>query len=58
MSKWTNPYLHVPMDRLRRDAVNGVRLAIAAWRVRDPDGAAKVLGRVVEPQKQSGNVRK
>jgi len=44
-----NAYLNMPLPRVRTDALHGVRLAREAWRVRDPDGAARELGRVVEP---------
>ncbi len=44
-----NPYLIAPLQDVRRDALHGVALAKAAWRQRDPDGAAMELGRVVEP---------
>jgi ribonuclease HI len=43
-----NPYLIMPLDRVRSDALHGVRLAREAWRQRDPEGAAE-LGRIVEP---------
>ncbi|RPJ20744.1 MAG: hypothetical protein EHM35_19100 [Planctomycetaceae bacterium] len=45
-----NPYMTaVPLDRVRSDALYGVRLARLAWRARDPEGAAKELGRIIEP---------
>lgn len=47
-----NPYLKMPLDRVRQDALNGVRLARIAWRERDPDGASKTLGKVLEPHAQ------
>ena len=36
----------VPLDRVKQDALYGVRLARLAWRTRDPEGAAKELGHV------------
>jgi hypothetical protein len=46
----TNTYLNptMPLDRVRTDALHGVRLAREAWRIRDPDGAARELGWIVE----------
>ncbi len=44
-----NPYLNMPLDRVRLDAKTGVTLARLAWRERDPEGAAREMGRVVEP---------
>jgi hypothetical protein len=44
-----NPYLAMPLARVRLDAINGVRLAVEAWRSRDPQGAGKELGHVIEP---------
>jgi hypothetical protein len=51
-TKETNPYLTMPLDRVRQDALHGVRLARLAWRVRDPEDAARELGRVVEPGRE------
>jgi hypothetical protein len=45
----SNLYLKMPLDRVRADALHGVRAAREAWRVLDPEGAARVLGRIVEP---------
>jgi hypothetical protein len=44
-----NPYLVMPLDQVKADARNGVRLAVEAWRQRDPDGAARELHPIVEP---------
>jgi len=46
-----NPYLNpgMPLSRVRLDALHGVKLAREAWRVRDPEGVARELGRIVEP---------
>ena len=44
-----NPYLVMPIDQVRSDARNGVRLAREAWRVRDSESAAQELGRIIEP---------
>lgn len=44
-----NPYLRMPLDRVRADAEHGVRLAREAWRERDPDGANLALGHVIQP---------
>lgn len=44
-----NVYLQVPLPRVRVDALYGVRAAREAWRARDPEGAAKILGRIIEP---------
>jgi len=46
-----NPYMVMPLDRVRRDAEHGVRLAREAWRQREPQAAAVALGRIVEPSK-------
>ncbi len=43
-----NVYLRMPLDRVRSDALTGVRLAREAWRELDPKGAA-VLGPTLEP---------
>ena len=44
-----NPYMVMPLARVRADAHQGVSLAKEAWRQRDPEGAAKALGSIVEP---------
>jgi hypothetical protein len=44
-----NPYLRMPLERVRADAIYGVQLARLAWRARDPEGAARVLGQIIEP---------
>jgi hypothetical protein len=44
-----NPYMIMPLDRVRSDALYGVRLARLAWRARDPEGSGKELGRIIEP---------
>ena len=59
----SNPYLNPVMrfDRLRSDALAGVHLAREAWRARDPEGAAKELGRVIQPGHEcelAGRVRR
>lgn len=46
------------MPRVREDAGHGVSLARIAWRKRDPSGAAKVLGHVIEPKRQKRGVLK
>jgi hypothetical protein len=43
-----NPYLTMLLHRVRTDALHVVRLAREARRIRDPDGAARELGRIVE----------
>jgi hypothetical protein len=54
----TNPYvMKVPLDRVRQDALYGVQLARQAWRARDPEGAAKELGRIIEPGHEHELVR-
>jgi hypothetical protein len=45
----SNPYLIMPMVQVRADALNGVSLARAALRERDPEGTARELGRIVKP---------
>ena len=52
-----NPYLIMPLAQVRTDARNGVRLACEAWRTRDPEGAARELGRIVEPPAAAGEPR-
>ena len=48
----SNPYLRMQdLDRVRADALNGVRLARIAWRIREPQAAALAMGKVVEPDK-------
>jgi len=51
MTTDANPYMRVPLDRVRTDALNGVRLARIAWRQREPQAAAVAMGRIVEPSK-------
>jgi hypothetical protein len=51
-----NAYLKMPLDRVRQDAIHGVSLARIAWRQRDPNGAALVLGHIIEPGKKSRKV--
>jgi len=56
-----NPYMVMPIDRVRSDATAGVRLAVEAWRARDPDGATRELHPVVEPgheQEQADRTRR
>ena len=48
----TNIYLRMPLAQVRADALNGVIAARQGWRLRDPEGAARVLGRVVEPGRE------
>jgi hypothetical protein len=57
MTDEANIYLRMPADRVRSDALYGVSLAAAAWRTRDPEGAAKVLGRIIEPGHEHELVR-
>ncbi len=47
-----NPYLNpaMPLSHVESDARAGVSLAKRAWRLRDPAGAARELGRVIEPR--------
>jgi len=45
-----NPYLRMPLNQVKADAIHGVSLARMAWRQRDPKEAAKALGFVTEPQ--------
>jgi hypothetical protein len=52
--KKDNPYLHMHLRRVRIDAVSGVALAIQACQQRDPEGAARVLGPVLEVSGQEG----
>ena len=40
----------MPLNQVKTDALHGVSLARAAWRQRDPAGAAVALGFVTEPQ--------
>lgn len=44
-----NPYDRMPLDRVRADALTGVRLAREAYRERDPVRADLDLGAVVLP---------
>jgi len=53
-----NPYLRMPLDRVRADALYGVTLAREAWRILDPDGANLALGRIVEPAEPSKRRKK
>ena len=48
-----NPYLRVPLDRVRSDALTGVKLAREAYRERDPVHADLDLGSVVLPSEQA-----
>lgn len=48
-----NPYLRMPIDRVRADALAGVRLAREAYRERDPVHADIDLGAVVLPGEQA-----
>jgi len=41
-------YLKMPLSRVIEDARAGVSAARTAWRRRDPDGAGRVLGYVVD----------
>ena len=52
-----NPYMVMPIDRVRADALHGVRAAREAWRERDPDGAGQQLGKVIEPHSQQDPAR-
>jgi len=47
-----NPYLRMPLDRARADALTGVRLAREAYRERDPVHADLLFGPVVSPAEQ------
>jgi len=47
-----NPYERMPLDRLRQDALHGVRLAREAYRRRDPVRADLLFGPVVDPSEQ------
>ncbi len=53
-----NIYLKVPLDRIKSDALHGVRLARIAWRILDPDGANLALGRIIEPVHPSQRPKK
>lgn len=44
-----NIYLRMPIEQVRRDAKEGISLAVSAWRKREPDVADRFLGKVVEP---------
>ncbi len=46
-------YLRMPLDRVRADALTGVRLAREAYRERDPVRADIDLGPVVLPSEQA-----
>lgn len=48
-----NPYDRMPLDRVRADALTGVRLAREAYRERDPVHADLDLGPVVLPGEQA-----
>ena len=50
-----NVYLKIPIERVKTDAIHGVSLARLAWRQRDPDGAALVLGYIIEPGTEKQN---
>ena len=58
-----NPYMAMPIEQVKADALHGVSLARAAWRQRDPEGANAALGGVVQLQqctrvhKQSRHIR-
>jgi hypothetical protein len=43
-----NPYLIMPLDRVRSDALYGVSAARTAWRARDPE-AAEEMGKIILP---------
>ncbi len=53
MGNTENIYMKVPLDRLRQDALHGVRLAREAYRQRDPVGADIDLGPTVSPAEQA-----
>ena len=50
-----NPYLGpgMPLDQLKSDARAGVGLARAAWRIRDPEAAARELGAILLPGQEA-----
>jgi len=48
-----SPYDQMPLDRVRADALTGVRLAREAYRERDPVHADLDLGPVVLPGEQA-----
>jgi len=48
-----NIYMKVPLDRLRADALTGVRLAREAYRQRDPVHADIDLGPTISPAEQA-----
>jgi len=50
-----NPYLSMPLTRVAADARHGVSLARAAWRERDPAGAALALGLIIESREQQAS---
>ena len=47
-----NPYMRMPLDRLRQDALHGVSAARQAYRERDPVHADLLFGPVVSPAEQ------
>lgn len=53
-----NPYLRMPQDRVRSDALTGVKLAREAYRERDPVRADIDLGPVVLPSEQAEHRRR
>jgi len=53
-----NPYMVMSIDRVRSDGLHGVSLAIEAWRTRDPAGAARELGPVIEPGHEKEQVER
>ena len=52
MGNTENIYMKVPLDRVRSDALTGVKLAREAYRERDPVHADLDLGPVVSPAEQ------
>ena len=53
MGNTENIYMKVPLDRVRSDALTGVKLAREAYRERDPVRADIDLGPVVLPSEQA-----
>jgi len=52
MKRSGNIYLRMPLERVQQDALHGVSAAREAWRKRDPEGAAREIGYVIEPEQQ------
>lgn len=53
-----NIYLRMPLDRVRSDALTGVKLAREAYRERDPVRADIDLGPVITPAEQAEHRRR